>query len=93
MTQTGLPQSIKGTLDASGHSEAVSAAPLRSRHEGHMRLTLTDGEGKQSIANLDIKVSGDSDGSPTQGLGAVLTRFLNAASLMTPRVPRSDDQQ
>jgi hypothetical protein len=54
-----------------------------------MKLTLTDGEGKQWLANVDINVSGDSDGSPTQGLGQAITRFLDAASMMTRPIPQS----
>jgi hypothetical protein len=89
MAQTGLPQTIKGSLDASARSETVSAEPLRSRHEGHMKLTLTDSEGKQSLANVDINVSGESDGSPTEGLGQVIKRFLDAASMMTSPIPQA----
>ncbi len=89
MAQTGLPQTIKGSLEANARSEAISAEPLRSRHEGHMKLTVTDGEGKQSLANVDISVSGDSDGSPTQGLGQAITRFLDAASMMTRPMPQT----
>ena len=89
MAQTGLPQTIKGSLEATARSDALSAEPLRSRHEGHMKLTLTDGEGKQSLANVDINVSGDSDGSPSEGLGQAITRFLDAASMMTRPIPQS----
>jgi len=89
MAQTGLPQTIKGSLDASTHSEAISAEPLRSRHDGHMKLTLTDGDGKQSLVKVDIDVSGDCDGSPTEGLGEAITRFLDAASMMTRTMPSS----
>lgn len=89
MAQTGLPQMIKGSLEANARSEAITAEPLRSRHEGRMKLTLTDGEGKQSLANIDINVSGDSDGSPTEGLGEAIRRFLDAASMMTRPIPGS----
>lgn len=89
MAQSGLPQTIKGTLEASSRSEAISAEPLRSRHEGHMKVTVTDGDGKQSLANVDIDVSGDSDGSPTEGLGQAITRFFDAASMMTRPLPSS----
>ncbi|QOV89507.1 hypothetical protein [Humisphaera borealis] len=89
MAQTGLPQTIKVSLEANARSEALSAEPLRSRHEGHMKLTLTDGEGKQSLANVDISVGGDSDGSPTEGLGQAITRYLDAASMMARPIPQS----
>jgi hypothetical protein len=89
IAQTGLPQRINGSLEATARSEALSAEPSRSRHEGHLKLTLTDGEGKQSLANVDINVSGESDGSPTQGLAQAITRFLDAASMMMRPIPQS----
>jgi hypothetical protein len=89
MSQTGLPQAIAGTLEAAARSEAISAEPMRSRHEGHMTLALTDGHAKLSLANVDINVSGESDGSPTEGLGQAITRFLDAVSMMTRPIPVS----
>jgi hypothetical protein len=89
VAQTGLPQAIRGSLEASAHSEAISAQPLRSQHDGHMKLALTDGEGKRSLANVDIDVRGDSDGSPTEGLGLAIRRFLDAASIMMRPIPQS----
>jgi len=83
MAQTGLPASLKATLDANANSEAVSASPLRSRHEGHMSLVITDGAGKQPLANVNIRVTGESDGSPSEGLAEVLKKFIDAASLMS----------
>jgi hypothetical protein len=38
--------------------------------------------------NINIKVSGDSDGTPTEGLGEVISRFFDAASLMSRPVPQ-----
>jgi len=86
-TETGLPTSMKARLDASAHSEALSAEPIRSRHEGHMTLVVTDGSGEHTLANVNIDVSGDSDGSPTEGLGLAIDRFLNAASMMSNGLP------
>jgi hypothetical protein len=89
VAQTGLPPTIRGSLEASARSEAISAEPLHSRHEGHMTLEVTDGEGKQSLVNVDIEVSGESDGSPTGGLGQAIKRFFDAASLMTSPIPQT----
>jgi hypothetical protein len=82
MLETGLPQTVKGTLQADAHSEAVAAEPLHSHHQGRMKLTVTDDQGKQSLLDVDINVSGDSAGSPTEGLGQAISRFLDAASMM-----------
>jgi hypothetical protein len=86
--QWGLPPSVKAALHAEAHSTAISANPLRSHHEGHMTLIVTDGPGKKTFANIDITVSGDSEGSPTKGLGEVINRFFDAASLMSRPVPQ-----
>jgi hypothetical protein len=56
--QTGLPQTITGTLEVDARSVAIAAEPLRSHHEGHMKLKFTDGEGKESLADVNINVSG-----------------------------------
>jgi hypothetical protein len=53
-----------------------------------MTLVVTDGLGKQTFANINITVSGDSDGTPTEGLGEVISRFFDAASLMSRPVPQ-----
>ena len=82
-TQTGLPKTISGTLEANARSEAISVDPPISRHQGHMKLTLTDGTGQRSLTDLEITVSGESAGSPTDGLGKVLEKFLDAAGLIT----------
>jgi hypothetical protein len=89
VAQTGLPSALRGTLEASAKSAATSASPLQSHHEGHLSLVITDASGKQSIANVNIKVSGDSAGSPTEGLGEVLRRFFNAVDLFSRAVPES----
>jgi hypothetical protein len=81
MVQTGLPETVKVTVDAKAHSEAISIDPLRSSHEGHLKLSITDGSGKQSLANVNIKVDGKEDGSPNEGLGRVLERFLQGGAI------------
>jgi len=86
--ETGLPNTMKATLDASAHSEALSVDPDRSRHQGHMTLIVTDGTGEHTLAKVNIDVSGDSDGSPTEGLGQAIERFLNAASMISNAVPK-----
>jgi hypothetical protein len=82
VVETGLAATVKATLDASAQSEVISAEPMRSHYRGHMSLIITDGSGNQSLANIDITMNGDSAGSPTDGLGEAINRFLDAASLI-----------
>jgi hypothetical protein len=81
--QMGLPSSLKAILHAEAHSEALPTTPLSSHHDGHMTLVVTDQSGKQTFVNIDLAVHGDSEGTPTQGLGAAIGRFFDAASLMS----------
>jgi hypothetical protein len=86
-TQTGLPARLKATLEAEARSAAISASPLRSHHAGHLSLHLTDGSGRLSLANVNLSMEGDSAGSPTEGLGEAMQRFMEAASLMMRSIP------
>jgi hypothetical protein len=79
--QTGLPETVKVMVDAKAHSETISVDPLRSRHEGSLRLSVTDGSGEKSLADVNIKVDGKEDGSPNEGLGRVLERFLQGGAI------------
>jgi hypothetical protein len=81
-TQTGLPSTLKVALDAEAHSQAISASPLQSRHTGHLSVRITNDEGTQSLANLNIATQGESAGSPTEGLADAMQRFLDAATLI-----------
>jgi hypothetical protein len=49
---------------------------------------VTDGSGKHSLASVNLKVSGDSDGSPTEGLGKAIDEFFDAASMMSRSIPQ-----
>ena len=88
VAKMGLPGELKGTLAASARSYAVSASPMQSHHEGNLTLIVTDGSGKQSLANVNISVNGESAGTPTEGLSEALNRFMDAASLMSRPVPQ-----
>jgi hypothetical protein len=86
-TQTGLPARLKATLEAEARSAAISASPLHSHHAGHLSLHITDGSGRQSLANVNLSIEGDSAGSPTDGLVEAMQRFMEAASLMVRSIP------
>ena len=84
--ESGLPASVKITLDATAHAEAVSAVPMHSRQEGHLTLIATDGSGAKTFANIKLDVTGDQAGTPDEGLIVLISRFLDGASLMTSPV-------
>lgn len=88
--QTGLPSSVIATLNATAQSKVIAETPLRSHHEGHMSLVVTDPSAKQTFVNIEITVKGDSDGSPTEGIGQALNNFLDSASLMARPIPQSN---
>jgi hypothetical protein len=79
--QAGLPSAMELKLHADAHSEALSTTPLSSHHEGHLTLVVSDKGGKQTFVNIDLTVQGDSEGTPTEGMGEVIRRFIDAASL------------
>jgi hypothetical protein len=85
--ETGLPATVNASLQADAHSELISTAPLHSRHQGTMTLVITDASGKQTFANLNIHISGESDGSPDEGLTKAMQHFFDAASLMSKPIP------
>jgi hypothetical protein len=86
--QAGLPAKLKATLHADAHSEAIVASPVQSHHEGHLSLLITDADGKQTLVNIQLTVKGDSAGTPTEGLGEVISRFMDAASMMSRPIPQ-----
>jgi hypothetical protein len=79
--QAGLPPALELKLHAEAHSEALSTTPLSSHHDGHLTLVVTDQGGKQTFVNIDLTVQGDSQGTPSEGMGEVIRRFFDAASL------------
>jgi hypothetical protein len=40
--ETGLSQTLNATLEASAHAEVISNDPMRSQHDGKLKLILTD---------------------------------------------------
>ena len=85
--QYGLPRKVIGTLDARADSQALSASPLRSKHEGKLSLLITDGSGMLKLAEVHLEVGGESAGSPDEGLGIVIRRFMDAGSLVVQPLP------
>jgi hypothetical protein len=77
---------MKITLDTTAHAEAVSAAPMHSKQNGHLTLLATDGTGTKHFVDIGLDVTGDQAGTPDQALVVLITRFLDAASLMTQPV-------
>jgi len=45
-------------------------------------LVITDASGKQKFVDIDLAVQGDSQGTPTEGLGEAIHSFFDAASLV-----------
>lgn len=85
---TGLPETLRGTLEADARSETVAARASRSRHAGHLTLKVADETAEHSLADLDIEVGGEADGSPIEGLKEVARRFADAATLVTQPLSR-----
>jgi hypothetical protein len=81
--KTGLPPNLIAKLHAEAHSSALPTTCPSSHHDGQMTLVITDQSGQQIFANIDFAVHGDSEGTPTQGLGDAISRFFDAASLMS----------
>ena len=53
--QYGLPRKLVGSLDARADSQALSASPMRSKHEGKLSLLITDGSGTLKLAEVSLK--------------------------------------
>jgi hypothetical protein len=79
--QSGLPLALRVKLVAEAHSAVLTTNPMSSHHDGHLTLVVTDHAGTRTFVNIDFTVHGDSEGTPTEGLGDAINHFIDAVSL------------
>ena len=85
--ETGLPKTMRGSIEVKAHAEVISIDPLTSHQDTTLKMHLTDGEGKQSFANFDIHVIGQCAGSPDEALANGAARIVDAISLTSKGIP------